>query len=159
MSSTSELLARIEELSSAIERQKQVLRDLETSRSDARRDLNVLCDPIARLPLEISSAIFFRCLPVDRYPRPNRHNAPMLFLRVCRLWSEIALATPALWAVVGFIFPYDPNAVSRKHFDLWLNRTRNHPLALSLGGYLTDGVDDAIKQHAHQVALFPIGFG
>ena len=45
LSSAREWRMRIEELSSAIDLQKQVLRDLETSRINARRDLNAICDP------------------------------------------------------------------------------------------------------------------
>ncbi|KAJ7934670.1 hypothetical protein B0H13DRAFT_1482313, partial [Mycena leptocephala] len=88
-------LERIEEISSLITRQKNVLRDLEKSRSHLRRQLNSTLDPIARLPLELSSDIFQRCLPMSSYPDP--HYAPMLFLNVCHSWTEIALSTPSLW--------------------------------------------------------------
>ncbi|KAF8215149.1 hypothetical protein K438DRAFT_2008597 [Mycena galopus ATCC 62051] len=158
-----ELRKRIEELSVAIERQKEILRDLEVRRSDARRDLNVIYDPMARLPLEISSAIFEGCLPEPEpelyehcYPSPNCDTAPMIFLRVCRLWSAITLATPSLWAVVHFDFrSSDPSPDSRKHFELWLNRTGNHPLGLSLNGDSTDTAT-AIEQHAHQLRILQL---
>ncbi|KAJ7120409.1 hypothetical protein C8R43DRAFT_853873, partial [Mycena crocata] len=52
-------------------------------------------DPVAKLPLELSSDIFLRCLPDD--PAPNEAVAPMLLLRVCHAWSDIALSTALLW--------------------------------------------------------------
>ncbi|KAJ7490699.1 hypothetical protein FB451DRAFT_1513562, partial [Mycena latifolia] len=95
------LRTRIEELSLAIEQQKQILRDLDRRKSDAQRDLNVILDsldPMARLPLEISSNIFTRCLP--SIPQPNPSTAPMVFLNVSHLWSHIALSTPSLWTTI-----------------------------------------------------------
>ncbi|KAJ7831520.1 hypothetical protein B0H14DRAFT_2280725, partial [Mycena olivaceomarginata] len=54
-----------------------------------------IVDPIQRLPVEISSAIFVYCLP--EFPRPSPGFAPMIFLHVCHAWSSIAVSTPALW--------------------------------------------------------------
>ncbi|KAF8215148.1 hypothetical protein K438DRAFT_771494 [Mycena galopus ATCC 62051] len=157
-----ELRKRIEELSVAIERHKEILKDLEVRRNDARRELNAICDPMARLPTEISSAIFMCCLPKHGHPPPNSDTAPMIFLSVCRLWSDIALATPSLWAVIHFDFrsSYDlkPDADSHEHFELWLNRTGNHPLSLSLNGDLRDSVT-AMKAHVHQVQTLQLDVG
>ncbi|KAJ7486697.1 hypothetical protein FB451DRAFT_1126954, partial [Mycena latifolia] len=96
-----ELQARIEALSADIDtyintrRQNAVLVDLERRKSAAQRALNALRDPVARLPLELSSAIFVQCLPESKEPSAN--DAPMLFLNVCNAWTDIALATHALW--------------------------------------------------------------
>ncbi|KAJ7758803.1 hypothetical protein DFH07DRAFT_817993, partial [Mycena maculata] len=49
---------------------------------------------MARLPFEISSDIFMRCLP------PHPSFAPMLLLNICSSWSSIALATPSLWTII-----------------------------------------------------------
>ncbi|KAJ6487231.1 hypothetical protein C8R47DRAFT_933336, partial [Mycena vitilis] len=98
-----QLRARIDELSSLIELQKQVLRDLERKRSQIQRDLNVVLDPMSRLPLEISSKIFIRCLPDS--PRCDAGAAPMVFLNTCHLWSTIALSTPALWTTIHSDYP------------------------------------------------------
>ncbi|KAJ7364845.1 hypothetical protein DFH08DRAFT_278368 [Mycena albidolilacea] len=164
MPSVTELRKRIGELSSAIElcrvsneeHQTQVLRGLEITRSDARRDLNAMCDPVARLPVEISSEIFVCCLPADTdYPRPNYHDAPMVIRNVCRLWSDVALATPVLWVALRFDFrvslkrPSDPP--STNHLGVWLDRSGNHPLRLSLGGVMPYSMYAPIKAHAYQV--------
>jgi hypothetical protein len=118
----------------------------ELGRNNVRRDPNPICDPMARVPLEISSDIFMWCLPDS--PRPDSENFPMLSLRVCHLWSDIALATPSLWTT---IHTEDGDA---KNFDtlleIWLNRAGSLPLSLSLCGDL-HRVMPLVKQHAHHV--------
>ncbi|KAJ7364844.1 hypothetical protein DFH08DRAFT_930590 [Mycena albidolilacea] len=164
MPSVTELRKRIEELSSTIElrrvsneeHQTQVLRGLEITRSDVRCDLNAMCDPVARLPVEISSTIFVCCLPTDTdYPRPNCYDAPMLIRNVCRLWNDVALATPALWVGLRFDFRLSlerpSDAPSTNHLGVWLDRSGNHPLRLSLGGIIPCSMYALIKAHAHQV--------
>ncbi|KAJ7745203.1 hypothetical protein DFH07DRAFT_702208, partial [Mycena maculata] len=88
---------RIEELSLAIARQREVLKDLENQKSVVQGDLNAILDPMARLPAEISSDIMLCCLPTGTIPYPDPQAAPMIFLNICRSWSNIALSTPALW--------------------------------------------------------------
>ncbi|KAJ7757794.1 hypothetical protein DFH07DRAFT_706267, partial [Mycena maculata] len=94
---------RIQALSVDIERQKQVLKKLETDEILALRQLNAVLDPLARLPLEISSEIFFQCLPP--IPEPGATRVPLLLLNVCNSWSCIAISTPALWASIRVQFP------------------------------------------------------
>ncbi|KAJ7453624.1 hypothetical protein B0H11DRAFT_1665734, partial [Mycena galericulata] len=96
--SVEELQARIAKISADIELQKAVLKNLERSKILFQRQLNSVRDPVARLPLEISSEIFIQCLPP--LPVPGAHRAPMLLLNVCNAWTGIALSTPALWASI-----------------------------------------------------------
>ncbi|KAJ6525106.1 hypothetical protein DFH09DRAFT_936997, partial [Mycena vulgaris] len=93
--SAEELELRIDKLSADIIQQKEVLKQLESSKSAAQRQLNAIRDPVARLPLEISSDILIQCLPVR--PGPNTSDAPLLFLNICNAWTDITLSTPALW--------------------------------------------------------------
>ncbi|KAJ7453639.1 hypothetical protein B0H11DRAFT_1740939, partial [Mycena galericulata] len=96
MSLTAEALeTRLAKISADIELQKAVLKNLEHSKILVRRQLNSVRDPVARLPLEISSEIFIQCL--RPFPVPRARHAPMLFLNVCNAWTDIALSTPALW--------------------------------------------------------------
>ncbi|KAJ7625233.1 hypothetical protein DFH06DRAFT_1007839, partial [Mycena polygramma] len=99
MKSESELLTRIEELSTSIHAQKQILQDLKSKRIKAQSELNAVRDPTARLPVEISAEIFLHCLPSDspELPGPDPGAAPMLLLNVCHSWRSVALSTPALW--------------------------------------------------------------
>ncbi|KAJ7284093.1 hypothetical protein C8J57DRAFT_1054765, partial [Mycena rebaudengoi] len=93
--SVAELRDRLVEISSSIARQKLVLEGLERNRIDTLRQLNTILDPISRLPFELSSDIFIRCLPKLRHP--NTSTAPIIFLGICTTWADIALSTPALW--------------------------------------------------------------
>ncbi|KAJ7457320.1 hypothetical protein FB451DRAFT_1008992, partial [Mycena latifolia] len=85
-------------LSADISRQKEVLKSLERSKSAAQHQLNALRDPVARLPVELSSEIFIQCLPSR--PAPNAGDAPLLLLSICKAWTDIALSTPALWTAI-----------------------------------------------------------
>ncbi|KAJ6487197.1 hypothetical protein C8R47DRAFT_1216393 [Mycena vitilis] len=128
MSCTTELRARIAELSSTIEIQKQVLRDLEVARANARRELNATCDPMARLPFELSSdsEVFALCLP----DQPG--------------FDDIARSTPSLWSTVHC----DHKDAAR--VEIWLSRARNLPLELYFSA-LSSEVVSVIKRHASQV--------
>ncbi|KAJ7738350.1 hypothetical protein B0H16DRAFT_1570539 [Mycena metata] len=149
MSSVAELVARIEEISCAIDRQKRVLADLETSRSNVRRDLNALCDPIARLPLEISSNIFMKCLP--KISLPLLSSPPLLFLSVCHGWSDIAVSTAFLWSSLRV-----ESSLKQGFLETWLARARSLPLDLSLSQDLDDSTREVIKQYAHQVQFLQL---
>ncbi|KAJ6453119.1 hypothetical protein C8R45DRAFT_915853 [Mycena sanguinolenta] len=142
MSSVTILRAQIDELSLAIERQKQVLLDLEKRRSDARCELNATLDPVARLPVEISSDIFAQCLP--EFPRPHCGEAPILLLNICRIWRDIAISTPSLWTSISC-----PSLTDGSDLDIWLQRAGCLPLSISLRGSLRSSAAVAIKQHAY----------
>ncbi|KAJ7133554.1 hypothetical protein C8R44DRAFT_900176 [Mycena epipterygia] len=151
MASATQLRTHIADLSSAIDLQKQVLRDLEQKRSDTRRELNDILDPMARLPLEISSDIFMHCLTTSE---PDPSAAPMVFLSVCHLWSHVALSTPSLWAVIHAKLPRDDSESELdKLLAIWLARARTLPLSISLRGSLDSnpGLCALVNRHAHQV--------
>jgi hypothetical protein len=156
MTAVSNLQKRIEEISFAIARQKDVLRDLEKSKSDAQSDLNAILDPMARLPLEISSSIFTLCLPNNIIPKPNPHEVPMLFTNVCRSWNKIAISTPSLWAAIRIEEP-SPDCIGEL-LDVWLHRARNHALNISLSGAPAPHVRASVLQYAHQVETLYLYF-
>ncbi|KAJ7506869.1 hypothetical protein B0H11DRAFT_245531 [Mycena galericulata] len=84
------------------------------------------------LPLEISSDIMLRCLPTPTMADPHPRDAPMIFLNICRAWSNIALATPPLWATMGI-----ETAMSADYgrlIPLWVARAGTRQLTLSLRG-------------------------
>ncbi|KAJ7641337.1 hypothetical protein FB45DRAFT_355413 [Roridomyces roridus] len=87
---------------------------------------------MARLPLEVSSEIFVQCLP--EYPRPQTHTItrlvpPLLFLRICFTWNQIALSTPTLWSKMVLESPYDSKLEALA--ERWLQRARSRPLHIS----------------------------
>ncbi|KAJ7038018.1 hypothetical protein C8F04DRAFT_1091093 [Mycena alexandri] len=143
MSDIDALQARIDAVSADIDKQRDVL--LQEHRSALQRQLNSIRDPVARLPLEISSEIFLQCRPPPphRSPPPPVHTAPMVFMAVCNAWSHIALSTPALWGTV----PVD--CLSPELLELWLARARNHPLSVYF--YRPDVVFGAFEGHVEQL--------
>jgi hypothetical protein len=142
--SVKELQARIDKLAADIDLQKTVLQQLEQSKSAAQRQLNAICDPMTRLPLEISSAIFLLCLP-HSHPKPTPCTAPMLLLRVCHAWAEIAVSTPALWVAIRV------DVLGVKFLQAWLQRARNYPLSISLRRSFNSRIGILLRQYAKQL--------
>ncbi|KAJ7216208.1 hypothetical protein C8J57DRAFT_1026300, partial [Mycena rebaudengoi] len=97
------------DLISAIDQQRKILHGLERQKSTVQFQLNSLFDPMALLPVEISSQIFMRCLPkaceCSEYYEPHSEDAPLLLMKVCGRWSYIALSTPTLWSTIHAHFP------------------------------------------------------
>ncbi|KAJ7700806.1 hypothetical protein B0H17DRAFT_212247 [Mycena rosella] len=138
-----QILASIEAISADIDRQEEVLKKLKHRKNALRRQLNAVRDPVARLPLEISSEIFIQCLP--SHPQPGAGHIPMLLLYVCHAWKEITLGTPALWAAIHLVFPRANGF--KKGWETWLERARNHPISISFH----NGVASMAGQPAHQL--------
>ncbi|KAJ7666933.1 hypothetical protein DFH06DRAFT_1040463 [Mycena polygramma] len=144
-----ELRAHIAKLSTEIDLQKQVLEDLERDKSFMQGQLNVVLDPVARLPLEISSEIFLHSLP--SFPEPGNEHVPMLFLNICHAWADIALSTPELWSGIQITFPC--TATYEDGAEAWLRRACNRPLSISLWGpgFFEAGATDMIWRHSQQL--------
>ncbi|KAJ6466435.1 hypothetical protein C8R45DRAFT_939211 [Mycena sanguinolenta] len=152
------LRARIAELEIELQTQlpKKLLKKLQNDKSHAQRQLNELLDPIARLPLEISSEIFLRALNPFWEADPTR--PPMLFLRVCKTWTAIAVSTSALWTSIQIHFPCG-KSFRKWILPAWLDRARTRPLSVSFGGnlrYWNYRVSDMIWQHAGQLQYLEI---
>ncbi|KAF7361432.1 hypothetical protein MSAN_01176300 [Mycena sanguinolenta] len=125
--SVRELRARIAKLDTEIDLQRELLKNLERDKSLVQRQLNNVLDPVARLPLEISSEIFLQCL--RPFPDHGARNVPMLFLNICNTWTDIALSIPALWSAINIAFPC-PSGL-KELLPIWLGRARNQPLSVS----------------------------
>ena len=91
--------------------------------------------PINHLSPEILAEIFWNCLPeMTLKCTMSKSEAPLLLCRVCSLWRELALATPALWTTVGIEIrnlTMDP-LVGGQVINTWLERSRTLPLVLEL---------------------------
>ncbi|KAJ7124596.1 hypothetical protein C8R43DRAFT_36920 [Mycena crocata] len=131
-------------------KQMVLVKDLETMKSELQIALNSIQDPIAQLPLEISSQILWFCLSDVPEPLPNR--LPETFLRVSHAWSTIALATPSLWSAIrvdarrGLDFG--------KIMDVWFTRAGTRPLSVSLRGTvdtLHPDIRDLLHENVPQV--------
>ncbi|KAK7028658.1 hypothetical protein R3P38DRAFT_3354408 [Favolaschia claudopus] len=91
------------------------------------------CDPVASLPLEISSEIFTHCVP---HPNERRGtlSEPLLFLGVCTHWKDIALSTGKLWSNVHIRIPYQLSREYTTFLEEWLARAGTNLLYLSFSG-------------------------
>jgi hypothetical protein len=139
-----ELQARIEKLSTEIILQRELLKKLEHDKILVQRQLNSVLDPVARLPLEISSEIFLRCLPATPAEVGARH-VPMLLLNICNAWTDIVLSTPSLWAAIGIVFP-SPDGF-KELLPAWLHRTGNRLLSVSFRGIVDGDIAAIIWRH------------
>ncbi|KAJ7368768.1 hypothetical protein DFH08DRAFT_947663 [Mycena albidolilacea] len=93
------LRAQVSDLNSAISRQERILDDMRSRLQDLQSQLESIAYPILTLPPEMTSEIFIHCLPSKRYMGVvNTDEAPLLLTHVCRVWRQIAISTPALWA-------------------------------------------------------------
>ncbi|KAK6966651.1 hypothetical protein R3P38DRAFT_2590423 [Favolaschia claudopus] len=161
VSTVNKLLEQIQALPVAIEEQKRVLFDLEQRRSNARMTLNSYLDPMARLPLEIQSQIFFDVEPGTASKVPHSLAAPMVFLTISRLWHAIALAIPRLWTTLEI------EALPRRagYIELcnrWIQRTQSLPLLLSLEGargslLLDPNTQDLVTRHRDRLESLNLG--
>ncbi|KAJ7174064.1 hypothetical protein C8R43DRAFT_943685 [Mycena crocata] len=145
MASQTELRLRITE----------VLRDLEKKKSNLQIQLNLTVDPMARMPLEISSDIFLRCLPQD-HPIPFENYAPLVFLNVCHSWTDIALATPALWDTMDVIAPR--RVGFPQLMKLWFSRARNRPLSICLSGTLDTAIRSVVHRNTSRLLALELFF-
>ncbi|KAK6977908.1 F-box domain-containing protein [Favolaschia claudopus] len=141
------LHAKIADLDAEIGQQRELLQKLERAKSRLQCQINSVQDPLARLPLELSSQIFLRTLDVA--PQPGAAHGPMLLLNICNSWSEIALAEPALWANIRITFGRTQN--SQEILSIWLERARNKPLGVWLDGLLDLDLVAIVWRHAQQL--------
>ncbi|KAJ7310867.1 hypothetical protein DFH08DRAFT_456414 [Mycena albidolilacea] len=147
-----ELRARLVKLNTEIELHREALKSLEQDRSLVQRQMNAALDPVARLPLEISSEIFRQSLAP--FPDVGPLHAPMLLLNICNTWTDIALSTPSLWAAIHIIFPSGLSSTQslKALVPIWLQRAHNRPLSIWLSGANFDyNVLSIIWSHAQRL--------
>ncbi|KIJ64329.1 hypothetical protein HYDPIDRAFT_55452, partial [Hydnomerulius pinastri MD-312] len=87
-----------------VERLKKSLTEMERCQAEAEgllMNLHATLSPIKRMPPEIMSEIFERCLLPKDCPdwvfKGRSDEAPLLLGRVCSSWRRISRATPQLW--------------------------------------------------------------
>ncbi|KAJ7355815.1 hypothetical protein DFH08DRAFT_690772, partial [Mycena albidolilacea] len=84
-----------------------------------------------RLPFEILGEIFSLMVRPMFLPAETE-NAPWLFTRVCRRWSAVALATPALWSRVTLELDPDVTEGSLSLTNLCFQRSGQVPLTVTV---------------------------
>ncbi|KAJ7646058.1 hypothetical protein DFH06DRAFT_1476633 [Mycena polygramma] len=125
--SAKSLRARIAQIAAEIDLQKKLLNQLEHDKSQVQHQLNAVLDPMARLPVELSSEIFLQSLP--SLPEPGAPQ-PLLLLNICHAWTDIALFTPAIWADIHIPSPCTVGFTAV--LPIWFRRARTRPLSIFL---------------------------
>ncbi|KAJ7659428.1 hypothetical protein B0H17DRAFT_1337569 [Mycena rosella] len=143
-----------------IDRQTQMPPEVAHHEIPTPRQLNAICDPVARFPFDISSEIFIQCL--HSRPSPGALDAPMLFLNICHAWTDIALSTTKLWASIHVDRPLLHLA---SLLGAWFERAGSRALSISLlwtkhylrllrsgeRSNLTDAIAAVISRHAQKI--------
>ena len=109
--------------------------------------------PISLLiPPEILTQIFFHCMPCEQFPIPSHNEAPLLLTRISSYWRTLAINTPDLWS--AFHINYKDPAEDIPGTNLWLKRSTNRPLSLSLaidfGEQSQQAILDALCRHSNR---------
>ncbi|KAJ7874464.1 hypothetical protein B0H13DRAFT_2057636, partial [Mycena leptocephala] len=89
-------------------------------RESAQARLDAYTYPVLTLPL---------CPPVLGLLSPN------LLTRICRIWRQIALITPALWRAISLYYldgDFEPHIYMLRS---WLDRSGNCPLSIKMDDY------------------------
>ncbi|KAJ7167359.1 hypothetical protein C8R43DRAFT_172467 [Mycena crocata] len=91
--------------------------------------------PILNAPTEILQKIFRRCLEIHapHIPPFSPAEAPLLLSRVCRLWRQIAITTPELWAHLSVSIgraDSDNSQPLPQLINTWIQRSGCHLLTL-----------------------------
>ncbi|KAJ7118593.1 hypothetical protein C8R43DRAFT_1153347 [Mycena crocata] len=145
-----------------ISEQKRILDELEGTRQHIQCQLDSMIDPVSNFPVEIASEIFVCCLPGggDVQPPSYAMEAPMLLLRVCTRWRDIALATPALWAQLHLDPDGIPGGISEvESFAAdWLARAGDHPLSFIVSGWEPGNIG-FIWRHANRMQSLELHAG
>ncbi|KAJ2927800.1 hypothetical protein H1R20_g9300, partial [Candolleomyces eurysporus] len=96
--------------------------------------------PIRRVPKDVWQKIFIYCLPTNYLPIMSATEMPLVLMRVCSLWQDIAVSTPILWSSLHLTIPQGRTPSS--HLDVtsaavqavhnWLGRSAGEKLTISL---------------------------
>ncbi|KAF7294191.1 hypothetical protein HMN09_01147500 [Mycena chlorophos] len=133
---TAVLRAKIDDLTREIGRQLQVLHDLEASKRALQAELaRVAVFPVWTLPPELLSEVFVHCLNEDAWLDPE--DAPLVLMRVCRLWAQVAAATPALWRALRLCLGDWDDDELLGIMQTWFCSGRKTPLKVILAGDLS----------------------
>ncbi|KAJ7908838.1 hypothetical protein B0H13DRAFT_1878244 [Mycena leptocephala] len=135
--SVEELQSCIDKFSEDIERQKEVLKQLERSKSAAQRRLNAIRDPVAQMPSKSPQKSSASVSSLPHPPDSSVSCCPNTFLE--------SLSTPSLWAAIHLDFP------GFEILEAWLPRARNCPLSISFRRSLDSNVAPVLGRYAKQL--------
>jgi len=147
--SISKLNCEIAKLTNALDKLLIKHKDL---RKHVASHQNIL-SPMRKLPAEIWSEIFLFTLSRSGR-RFDAKKSPLLLGQVCSDWRHIALSTPRLWSSIQLKnMPRYSQHSDTALVQLWLARSRNLPLSISLSTnirWITHPVIEAVIPHSHR---------
>ncbi|KAJ7158726.1 hypothetical protein C8R46DRAFT_1110063 [Mycena filopes] len=160
---STDLRARLAAVDARILQQRQVLSELEAERRAVCSELQSITYPVLTLPPEITAQILVHCLP-DDCVHPSIQRAPLIFLRVCRTWTNIASSTPDLWTTLHVDVDEHRHAIPTADtleaiLNTWFERAGACPLTLVVRGHMMTVflyqertvVHDILRRYAHQL--------
>ncbi|KAG1863575.1 hypothetical protein DFJ58DRAFT_743765 [Suillus subalutaceus] len=161
-------LQEISDLERVMDGIKNLHRQLIEKKDGITQSMNLhrrLVSGIWRLPTEVLSHIFVHCFPeTSHISPPSKTLAPMLLTRICRRWREIAVGMPSLWRRLRL---YSNEVGNRRWesiafcYDLWLKRSRGHPLSLEVWCCSDDSntiLRGLIQPYINQISTLSIRF-
>ncbi|KAF7332504.1 F-box domain-containing protein [Mycena kentingensis (nom. inval.)] len=136
----------IERQEAALATNRSLLRELQTN-----LDLQNPTFSILTLPPEITSEVFAHCV-LEEVALANFNEAPFVLLRVCKMWNQIAMSTPALWTNIRL-----PSVQPERTLECMASRSRELSLNLLMAELpAIDGFWDAFCACAHRVRTLDI---
>lgn len=89
------------------------------------------------LPVELLARIFIESLPPETYIKPDVDDVPLVLMRVCRRWRDVALRTTRLWCSLSAIEQYWSTLLPMHKarvdgYATWLSRSGSRPLSLAV---------------------------
>ncbi|KAG2098214.1 uncharacterized protein F5147DRAFT_816040 [Suillus discolor] len=147
------VLHEISGLQSVMDGIKNIHRQLLKKKDRIRHSMILhkgLVSRLWRLPTEVLSQVFHHCLPDHCFPESNRPSAleaPVLLTGICRRWREVAAE-------------HTQFMVQASRYDVWLKRSRGHPLSLSLVCEADDAarLQSLLQPYINQISSLSIIF-
>ncbi|KAF8213533.1 hypothetical protein K438DRAFT_1661719 [Mycena galopus ATCC 62051] len=128
-------ISHIEKLESQIAMLDEAIAALELRRADLLQSVKLhkaVLSAVRRMPPEILGEIFSHATFEVQLADIETQSAPWLFTRVCRRWSAVALATPALWSTIFLDINENIGQGAVSLTKLCLERSTNVPLTVSI---------------------------
>ncbi|KAJ7661897.1 hypothetical protein DFH06DRAFT_1129078 [Mycena polygramma] len=123
--------ARLADIDTEIMHLEHSLVGLRTENAVVKERLDLYKYPVSKLPNEIMSEIFIHFLPIyPLCPPLVGISSPISLTQICRVWREIALATPALWRAIQLL----DYRITFDTTKTWLDRSGCCPLSVFLEG-------------------------
>lgn len=132
--------ATLNRLDSEIQLNRASLSRLIASRDStiqAIEQQRLILSPIRRIPLEVLSEIFLKCLPPDQFINPSPHSAPLLLSQICQSWRSLSFSMGRLWTSIRVELTKEGCSPHPLLVEAWLARSGHLPLVFQVVDRLT----------------------